>query len=251
MPQADIVTIHSFYPYGYERKIIIPPWTVLSGAEHKTNYMVRLEKGRIAVNTEHGIQVLQAPCTFQAKAGAQRIGRVFEEEVIWVDVYDNPDNCQDLEVLEARLFSTPNGLGDHRKIALDRQDYLGFVEQLGLTQDQIDTIVTNHDDLIAMPDGVDVMVKPSPIHGNGLFALRDFAAGEVVCPGRIDGHRTPAGRYTNHSANPNATSVMVGDDINAVALRTIHAGEEILISYRTAVKVNFGMNLEEMPCLPG
>jgi hypothetical protein len=116
MPQADIVTTHTFLPGVYERKITVPPWTVLTGAAHKTNYRVRLEKGTIAVNRETEVVVLTAPFEFDAKAGEQRAGRVFEDEVIWVDVYDNPDNCQDLEVLEDRLYVVPEcGLGDARK----------------------------------------------------------------------------------------------------------------------------------------
>ena len=55
MPQANIVTEHVFTPGVYERRITIPPWTVLTGAEHKTAYQVRLEKGTIAVNTEDGV----------------------------------------------------------------------------------------------------------------------------------------------------------------------------------------------------
>ena len=66
--------------------------TVLTGAEHKTPYHVRVEKGTIAVNTDDGIKVFTGPCDFPAKAGMQRAGRVFEDEVVWVDVYDNPDD---------------------------------------------------------------------------------------------------------------------------------------------------------------
>jgi SET domain-containing protein len=77
----------------------------------------------------------------------------------------------------------------------------------------------------------------------GLFATQQFWAGDCICPGRLDGHRTPAGRYINHSADPNANSVKIDDDIFAYALRNIQAGEEILICYRTSVKVNFGVDL--------
>lgn len=116
MPQADIVTTHTFLPGVYERKITVPPWTVLTGAAHKTGYRVRLEKGRIAVNIDTEVVILDAPCEFEAKAGEQRAGRVFEDEVVWVDVYDNPDDCQDLELLEERLYVVPEcGLGDARK----------------------------------------------------------------------------------------------------------------------------------------
>jgi SET domain len=248
IPQAQIVTVHSFFPGTYERTVIIPPWTVLSGAAHKTAYRVRLEKGVIAVNTDQGIQVLEAPYEFDAPAGMQRIGRVFEHEVVWVDIYDNPDDCRDIAVLEERLYVVPDcGLGEHRRIEAQRQDYLTFVEQLGIPQERIDAMVAT-DDLIPMPPGFDVELRPSPIHGTGLFALRDFREGELICPGRIDGHRTAAGRFINHSPYPNATSVKTGDDISAVALRSIRKDEEILISYRTAVKVNFDW---EIPCLLG
>ena len=116
MPQADIVTTHTFLPGVYERKITVPPWTVLTGAAHKTGYRVRLEKGTIAVNRETEVVLLVAPYKFDAKAGEQRAGRVFDQEVVWVDIYDNPDDCQDLEILEKRLYVVPEcGLGDARK----------------------------------------------------------------------------------------------------------------------------------------
>jgi hypothetical protein len=249
MPQAYIVTTHAF-PHGkYERTIVIPPWTVLSGAEHRTSYDVRLEKGTIAVNSDEGVKILTAPYEFRAPAGAQRVGRVFEEEVVWVDVYDNPDNCQDIAALEARLYVIPScGLGENRvaaRIEQDRCDYALFLAQLGTTQEALDVIVTNETDLIPMPDGFDVEVRPSRLHGNGLFALRPFAAGEYICPGRIEGHRTPAGRFINHSADPNTTSVKYGDDIGAVALKDILKNEEILISYRMAMRINFGLEIPE------
>lgn len=116
MPQAEIVTTHTFLPGVYERKITVPPWTVLTGAAHKTGYKVRLEKGKIAVNIDTEVVVLTAPYEFDAKAGEQRAGRVFEDEVVWVDIYDNPDDCQDLDLLEERLYVVPEcGLGDARK----------------------------------------------------------------------------------------------------------------------------------------
>lgn len=253
MPQADIRTTHAFYPGRYERTIVIPPWTVLTGAIHKTPYRVRLERGSIAVNTDDGVQLLTAPLEFDAPAGVKRIGRVLEQEVTWVDIYENPDNCTDVFTLEERLYIVPEcGLGENRARALvdrDREDYAKFLTQFGVTQAVMDAIVATPD-VIPMPEGFEVIVKESRLHGLGLFALKYFAAGELICPGRIDGHRTPAGRYINHSADPNATSVKTGDDIAAVALRPIHPGDEILICYRTAVKVNFGIELES-PCPAG
>jgi hypothetical protein len=58
---------------------------------------------------------LTAPCEFNACASEQRVGRVFEDEVVWVDIYANPDDCKDIAVLEDRLYVVPEcGLGENR-----------------------------------------------------------------------------------------------------------------------------------------
>lgn len=122
MEQADIVTEHTFTPGIYERKIIVPAWCVLTGAAHKTAYKVRLEKGTIAVNIDSEVKILTAPLEFDAPAGAQRVGRVFDETVVWVDIYDNPDNCTDIPTLENRLYVVPAcGLGENRKKLLFKE----------------------------------------------------------------------------------------------------------------------------------
>ena len=254
LPQAAIVTEHIFKPGIYERKITIPAWTVLTGAEHKTDYKVRLEVGTIAVNTDDGVKVLTGPLEFDAKAGMQRAGRVFENEVVWVDVYPNPDDCTDLGVLEDRLYVIPEcGLADSRTdVQKARIDYNLFLHQIGMTQDEMDSIVHIEYDLMDMPEEVFTQLRESPIHGKGLFATKDFEAGEVVCPGRINGKRTPAGRFINHSLNPNIVPKKVGDDIYAVAARKIQAGDELLVDYRASMRVNFGLALQgELPCLDG
>ena len=245
MPQAEIKTEHVFYPGIYERTITIPPWTVLTGAPHKTPYSVRLEKGTISVNTDDGIKTLTAPCEFRAPAGVKRVGRVFEEEVIWTDIYENPDDCKNIAIINERLYEVPNiGMGDTRlSIEHDRKDFKFFLEQIGMTQDEMDSVVMIEHDLVSMPEEIEVELRESPIHGKGLFALRDFYTDEVICPGRMNGKRTPAGRFINHSMKPNARPVNNGDDIYAVATRDIFKDEEILIDYRDSMRVNFGIEM--------
>jgi hypothetical protein len=93
----------------------VPKWTILTGAPHKTDYKVRLEKGTIAVNIGNKIETLKAPMEFDAKAGEKRVGRVFDEEVVWFDIYVNLDNCKNIEELEDRLYVVPEcGLGENR-----------------------------------------------------------------------------------------------------------------------------------------
>ena len=115
MPQADVTFLHDFEPGKYIRTMIAPPWSVIVGAEHKTPYKIKLEKGTIAVNVGDEIKVLTAPLEFDAPAGVKRVGRVFDEEVIWVDYYDNPNDCRDIQAIEERLYVIPEcGLMSNR-----------------------------------------------------------------------------------------------------------------------------------------
>jgi Tat protein secretion system quality control protein TatD with DNase activity len=66
----------------------------------------------------------------------QRAGWVFENEVVWVDIYDNPDNCTDLAVIEDRLYVVPEcGLADSRTdVQKAKIQYDAFVHQISVSQ---------------------------------------------------------------------------------------------------------------------
>ena len=246
MDQADIKTEHIFIDGIYERKITIPPYTLLTGAEHKTDYKIRLEEGTICVNTDDGVMVLTAPCEIEAKSGSKRIGQVYGDKVVWVDIYENLDNEKDLSIIEKRLYVIPEcGLGDTRirKIESAKNDFKLFLSQINMSLEEVNSIVVIESDCVDMPIGFDVEVNKSRIEGYGLFALRDFKKGEVICPGRIDGNRTPAGRFINHSLENNAIPKMVGDDIFAVADKNIYVNDEILINYRDSMRINFNFEV--------
>ncbi len=97
-----------------------------------------------------------------------------------------------------------------------------------------------------------IVVKPSPIHGRGVFAARRIEEGEIIIdecreilsdeavnalPQRelnflavIDGRNVlfhPPARFVNHSCNPNAR----GSDRCDIAIRVIEAGEEVTVDY--------------------
>jgi SET domain-containing protein len=99
-----------------------------------------------------------------------------------------------------------------------------------------------------------IVVRNSPIHGQGVFAARRIEAGEVVIDWSecsevvsdgavkalpreesifvsiIDGQNVlfqPPARFVNHSCNPNAR----GCDRHDIAIRVIEAGEEITVDY--------------------
>lgn len=142
MPQADVKTLHDFEDGKYIRTMISPPWTVIVGAEHKTPYKVILKKGTISVNIGNEIKTLTAPLEFDAPAGTRRVGTVLEEEVIWIDIYENLDNCKDLDIVEERLFVIPEcGLLSNR-IALENKQ-----KDNEKVTNGIKILMTNHSDL--------------------------------------------------------------------------------------------------------
>jgi SET domain-containing protein len=109
-----------------------------------------------------------------------------------------------------------------------------MLAEAGISEEWVQTITTNTADLCPMPEPCYwIEVKPSAIHGKGLFSFLAIGLGDCICPVRLDGKRTPAGRYLNHSPEPNARMILCPDgEIELRAHRFIRAGDEILIDYR-------------------
>jgi hypothetical protein len=135
----------------------------------------------------------------------------------------------------------------------DREDFELVVRLSGFTPDVVLAQSENPHDQIAMPEGfgAKLTIRPSAIEGLGVFLSSPVEEGEVIAPARIDGFRTPAGRYTNHSKTPNAKFVKDLDgDIWLVAACRISGciggsqGEEVTVDYRQALALS-GINLIE------
>ena len=81
----------------------------------------------------------------------------------------------------------------------------------------------------------------SKIAGTGNCACQDIPAGTNLGAGitRVartgdpdrDYRRTPVGKYTNHSADPNVRYRKQGDSYEFVAKKKIRRGEELTIDY--------------------
>jgi translation elongation factor EF-Tu-like GTPase len=123
LPQTDCPVVHHYAPGIYVREMTVPPFTVLTGAVHKTEHLAMLIQGRIEVLTEDGLQVLEAPCTVLSRPGIKRVGRTFEEGAVWSTIHTNPDDCRDMDVIVERLCTTPNSeLLGNRLAALDNSN---------------------------------------------------------------------------------------------------------------------------------
>lgn len=125
----------------------------------------------------------------------------------------------------------------------NQNDYERWLVEYGLSHALVRTMVEDLRDHVDMPPEFDAAeLRPSTIHGYGLFATRRISAGELIAPARIAKKRTHAGRFTNHSTKPNARFVRLGaapwSDLHMVALRQIQESDEVLMDYRQAGSVN-------------
>lgn len=109
-------------------------------------------------------------------------------------------------------------------------DYEAFLAEHGLTNADMDALAKLG---YVMTDD-DIDMKPSPIHGTGIFARTAFNEGDIVCFAQVNGQRTQAGRFVNHDPHPNVIMVRMPDALVYMATRAIVTGEEILLDYRQA-----------------
>lgn len=120
----------------------------------------------------------------------------------------------------------------------DHADYFLFLKQYDISPGTARRISEITDDLMPFPPGDwPVTLSASRIEGQGLFATKNMCPGDVIAPARINNKRTPAGRYTNHSARPNARFKLTPEkDFFLEASRAIRTGDEITVDYRQAIQ---------------
>ena len=92
-----------------------------------------------------------------------------------------------------------------------------------------------------LPDSI--VIKESPIHGYGLFAIAPIKKGfhlgvsHIYAPGFETSYvRTPVGGFINHSDEPNCVKIESPEEsmltyFSLVASRNIEQGEELTVKY--------------------
>lgn len=249
-PQADCPVYHHFGPGVYMREVFIPAGTIALGHHHRFEHMNILLKGRISVLQPDGtLAEYIAPMMLTTPPGRKLA--YTHEDTVWVNVY--PESGRDIAELEEKLLDKSQTFCAHQEALkpleqlADRADFEKFLQEFNLTAEYVRGVSENLSDCIFFPNGtVAVTVAPSGIEGLGLFATACFSAGDLIAPARINGLRTPAGRYTNHSPYPNAKPVVMGDAIFLVAVKNIcgsrggQAGDEITIDYRAGLALQEG-----------
>lgn len=255
LPQAECPVAHHFGPGVYIREVTLHAGIVAIGHAQKHPHLNIVLSGSVAMISDDGtVKVMKAPMIFTGKPG-RKVGYVIET-CVWQNVYPNPDEERDVDKLEARwLDKSPTWVDRQQaKISVlrhereaDREDFAKLIRDVGFTPELVRQQSENPDDQIPMPDGWSavITIRDSEIEGKGVFITASIRQGDTIGPARLNGFRTPLGRYTNHSKNPNARFVKnVVGDIYLIAIRDIagckggDSGEEVTVDYREALSLS-------------
>lgn len=254
MPQAECPVVHHFGPGIYVREVTLPAGTMAVGHTQRFEHMNIMLTGKVAMLDEHGqVKTLVAPMIFVGQPG-RKVGYVLET-CVWQNIYPNPDEIRDIDALESKwLDKSPAWVQRNIECVADevaarqedRDDFARLIAAAGFTPEIVRQQSENLEDQILMPPGwPKVTVRDSAIEGKGVFLSAPVEEGETIAPARIGGMRTPVGRFTNHSKNPNAEFVKdLFGDIYLVATRRIAGclggtkGEEVTVDYRQALSLS-------------
>jgi hypothetical protein len=258
MPQAECPVVHHFGPGIYMREVTLKAGTLAIGHAQKLEHLNIVLTGSVAIIDGHQVKTIKAPLIYVGKPG-RKVGYVLEDTV-WLNIYST--NETDIERLEEMFLDKSETFQLHQQARLgidydlraaDREDFKKMVSESGFTEEIVREQSENEEDQIPMPDGYpNVTVRNSAIDGKGIFLSFPAAAGSIIGPARIEGNRTPLGRYTNHSMTPNAKFVKNGNDIWMIALKDIDGcvggdqGEEVTVNYRQALALS---GIGEFKCL--
>tara|TARA_R110002153_G_scaffold195163_5_gene348570 strand:- start:3528 stop:4361 length:834 start_codon:yes stop_codon:yes gene_type:complete len=234
--QMPIPVKHEFIEGLYKREIVFPKGALATGKLHPVEHMDVMLEGSMLIATDDGMKRIDAPCTLISRAGTKKAG-IALTKTRWVSYH--PTSATTVEEVEAEIFCEYADLElvtTYSDVTEDHTSYKEAIATLGMTESAVQAQVQDLSDQTCMPLGYEVELFDSPIHGKGMFSCKEFKQGELIAPGRLNGLRTPIGRYTNHSANPN--SVMQMDDNGNVylyALRDINL-EELTTDYCHSVE---------------
>jgi hypothetical protein len=249
MPQVDMQTSSLMHGSMYARTIFIPAGTAVTGTLTKLDN-VCVVSGDITVTTDNGMQRLIGFHVLPASKGYKRVGYA-HGDTYWTTIIHTDaktvEDAEDAMTDESAILQTRRNGIEFDWASKARSDYNNFVRQFGLPLGFIDSHMRKTDDLVETDACVrNMTMGMSPIHGIGVFANRTIADGEIIAPARRNGKRCIAGRFTNHSHDPNAKFVQTGIDDHAdmIATRKIENGEEITVDYRISGLVAYAIDTE-------
>jgi hypothetical protein len=247
MAQADCPVRHHFGPDLYVRELNMKAGTLAVGHKQKKPHLNIMVKGKVLMFGVDSKKEISAPIIFTGDEG-RKVGYILED-TLWLNVYSTDetdiDTLEDMFLEKSEAWQEKNAK-EYLAHDQERNDYRDFLLEYSLDESLVREQSENKEDQIDFEGttGKPFSVRASPIEGSGVFS--NFPIGEwcIIGPARIDGKRTPLGRYTNHSNTPNSKFISLDNgDILLQSIVDIYGckggdfGEEITVDYRESLKL--------------
>lgn len=216
---------HYFANGAYVREMALPANTAVVGRIHKHETINILLEGEITVVDESGARTdFKAPHVFIAPAGNQKAA-LTKTPVRWLNSWacDTTDPDEAIDLLTCETMEEYN-------LFLDAEDVKSLTDELGHTKDSMRKLVSTND--VIYKAQRNIYISGSNIDGFGVFPRRSFKKDDFIAEMRCGENRTVAGRYTNHSLNPNSRPMFVNGVLSLVSITDIAQNQEVTCNYR-------------------
>lgn len=235
MGGPELPLFHSWKDGRYIREIHIPNGSLLIGSPHIHGHAVTLVSGLVSHIREQETTQREAPfsmmtapnCQMVIYAHTDVVGRTFHRDSGERD----PEKCRDEHFVP---IAEDLSIGREIHAKLDKMAYEALLDEYGVRdkEEDLKKIYQDPRDIVDFPKEDKAVLGDSPIHGTGVMALEAISAGDFICNARIGSNRTPAGRYTNHSHDPNAVPIVSDGRITLMSKRSIRRHSEVTVDYR-------------------
>lgn len=102
-PEVEQPLTHHWVEGQYAREIFNPKGCLIVTKEHRQANFSFVMRGRLLVITDEGQRTLESPAFFKTQPGTKRV--LFSlEDTVFITVHPNPDNTEDLDILESRII---------------------------------------------------------------------------------------------------------------------------------------------------
>jgi hypothetical protein len=93
---------HQFSDGVYYRQVTKGPMEIVVGSRHKTCHQNILLHGAQIIFTSDGMLPMIGPCAFVGESGGRKVTLTLTD-VVFANVFANPDNCKDIDELEKKF----------------------------------------------------------------------------------------------------------------------------------------------------
>jgi len=215
----------------HSRILFISKGDFLTGRIHKAPYIDILVSGKVIVRSfmedgsEEPAEVHIGPKFFEGREGRKRVLEAIED-CVWITV-DRTEHTEIEDIKREVVFMKMDEYRKHANIIAPKSDYESLLEEFNLTEAFM-WEKSNSEDVVETPSNFEL--RPSPVHGLGMFATKDIESGEFIGKARENGVKTFLGRYVNHAKENNG--VITSGTWGVYATKNISIGQELLFNYR-------------------